>query len=435
MKILQVNSRFLPAGGAEIYFYNLSKQLSKKNNIYLFFGDSKIKEKSKNGYFESLPFTAVRTPFSPYKIDNKTIENIFVNLLDKFNPDIVHFHNLKDISFNLPNIASKKNIPTILTLHSYDLICPRTDFLRPGFKLCYKGSRIKCFSCFLGFWLAKFKKNKLENTFEKIKENKNLKNNTKHYLEVLYYLFYKYHKAIENIKKNVDLFIAPSLFIKDRFIESGFPQDKIIYCRYGIFVDDLKNLKKSDSEYIRFGFIGRITEIKGVKVLIEAFNKINQKTELYICGFWNQSIKRELANLIKNQNIYLKDPIFTNQQKKDFFSKIDVLIVPSIWFENCPLVILEAFATKTPVIASDLPPLRELIEDNKTGLLFKVGNPDELAKKIRFLIHNPYMIKKMSLQIDRIKTIDENAEEMEKIYKELIRKKNENMYRCRNWVR
>ena len=90
--------------------------------------------------------------------------------------------------------------------------------------------------------------------------------------------------------------------------------------------------------------------------------------------------------------------------------------------ENSPLNIREAFMSKTPVIASDIGGLSEMIQDGETGLLFKVGDSRDLFKKIRYFIDNPIEIERMSKKIKKVKTIEENAKEMEAIYRELILK-------------
>jgi glycosyltransferase involved in cell wall biosynthesis len=101
------------------------------------------------------------------------------------------------------------------------------------------------------------------------------------------------------------------------------------------------------------------------------------------------------------------------------YSNVDVLVVPSICYESFSLVIREAFITQTPVIASDIGALTEAVQDGKTGLLFQSGNPDDLYEKIRSIIENPDLMKKFKSNIKPVKTIQEQAKEIEAIYEDL----------------
>jgi glycosyltransferase involved in cell wall biosynthesis len=101
-------------------------------------------------------------------------------------------------------------------------------------------------------------------------------------------------------------------------------------------------------------------------------------------------------------------------------AEIDVLVVPSIWHENSPLTIHEAFLAKTPVIASNIGGMAELIQDEVNGLLFKVGDVADLREKITMIVQHPDLISKLSANIGPVKTIEENAVEIEQIYGDLI---------------
>ena len=96
-----------------------------------------------------------------------------------------------------------------------------------------------------------------------------------------------------------------------------------------------------------------------------------------------------------------------------------LLVVPSIWQENAPLVIQEAFLAKTPVIASRIGGIPELVQDHRNGLLFEPGNPLDLYNKIRMIIDTPDYINKLKENIPAVKSIEEDSLELEKIYRSL----------------
>jgi len=158
--------------------------------------------------------------------------------------------------------------------------------------------------------------------------------------------------------------------------------------------------------------------------LIEAFNKVsNKNVELRIYGIYNPNsiYFRELKTRIKNTNIKFMGRF---EDVKEPYSEIDVLVVPSLCYETGgpmgPMVIREALATKTPVIASRVGSVSELSIDNVNGLLFEAKNPRDLLKKIMKIVKDQELIDKFKANIKPIKSIEEQAGEIEIIYKSLV---------------
>ncbi|MDH5174737.1 MAG: glycosyltransferase, partial [Elusimicrobiota bacterium] len=113
---------------------------------------------------------------------------------------------------------------------------------------------------------------------------------------------------------------------------------------------------------------------------------------------------------------------FDNREISSVFSKLDVLVYPSIWYENQPIAILEALLAKIPVITSNLGGMAELVQDGVTGLLFEPGNPEDLYQKMVNMIDNPQLLRKLSENPRQVKTIEKNAEELDEIYDSLLEK-------------
>jgi glycosyltransferase involved in cell wall biosynthesis len=124
---------------------------------------------------------------------------------------------------------------------------------------------------------------------------------------------------------------------------------------------------------------------------------------------------RQLKSLVKNKNIKFKGT-FDKNKVADIYKKIDVLVVPSVWFENAPLVIRNAILSKIPMITSDLPGMNFLVKDNVNGFNFKPGDSNDLKRKMLKFVSNPLLIEKFSKKMPQIKTIKENAIEHEKYY-------------------
>jgi len=110
---------------------------------------------------------------------------------------------------------------------------------------------------------------------------------------------------------------------------------------------------------------------------------------------------------------------YTHDQSADVFANIDVLVVPSLWYDF-PLVIYEAFATGTPVIATNLGGMAEAISHEASGLLFKPGDVEDLARQLRRILEEPDLLERLQAGIPPVKTIDEGVIEFEAIYRDLI---------------
>jgi len=232
--------------------------------------------------------------------------------------------------------------------------------------------------------------------------------------------------CIKNVCSVVDLFIAPSEFLRKKFIEFGISQDKIIFSQYGFKLDSFKNSKKTISSKLVFAFIGNIIPAKGIHILIKAFNRVkDNNVELKIYGkisSYKGSLAGYLHNmrrLAKNKNIRFMGG-FENKDAAKIFSGIDVLIVPSIWQENSPLVIQEAFLAKVLVIASNIGGIPELIKDGSNGLLFHTADADDLYKKMEYMIHNPHTINKFKKSTSEVKNVEDDARETADMYGKLI---------------
>lgn len=449
MKILQVvhSLPFLNLAGTEIYTHRLSLELSKRHEVYIFSRvcDTRQKEyevtqevrDGVNIYLINNTFRACDS-FEKY-YNNPEIDKRFEDMLNAVKPDIVHIQHLVFLSIGLIKEANKRGIPIIFTLHDYWLICPRWHFLKKDSLPCDKEDLKRfdeeCVEC-LGELLFITKGAKKGYFFCK----KLLPGRVINVFKDLYFLFMRRmrdnsgfmfklkdrEKNMRGVLDKVDMFLAPSKYARNVFIKFGMPEQKIRVSINGAADALFMDSHKTKSEKIRFAFIGTIIPAKGLHVLIEAFNGIKDEyLELKIygklysyAGF--ESYLPSLIKMAKNKNIKFMDE-FKNEDIARIFKDIDVLVVPSIWHENAPLVIQEAFLSKTPVIASGIGGIPELINGGMNGLLFKPGDANDLRKKIEYIIDNLSLIQEFRKNMPKIKNIEENAAEIERIYADLIK--------------
>ncbi|MGH7801327.1 MAG: glycosyltransferase [Thermodesulfobacteriota bacterium] len=459
MKIVQVIHGFPPynTAGSEVYTYNLSRELAKKDEVYVFYriADPEREEYEMSlGTYDGLNVCTVNNTFKYCDSFEKTYRNDIISkkfgsFLDEVKPDIAHFGHVTCLSTTLIEEAKKRKIPVVFTLHDFWLFCQLGQLLKRDLSLCHGPIDSECARC-LAPQLAI--KGGVRKAFELLKRTvPNFQNRTRpsswlrtgleKILRKIYrqytkafFLFQKDAKAqiqkrtthIKEMCSLVDLFIAPSTFLLGKFIEFGIPGYKIIYYDYGFNMSLLHNFSKVYSQKIRFGYIGTFIPSKGVHVLLEAFNSIkSQNTELRIHGkFLPYHLGFEdypdyLRSLGKRDNI-LWFGEYDNKDIAGILSEIDILVVPSIWHENSPLTIHEAFMAQIPVITSNIGGMAELVQNRVNGLLFQVGDSKDLAKKMQMVIDDPGLIERLRKNINPVIPIENHALAIREIYRSLV---------------
>ena len=226
--------------------------------------------------------------------------------------------------------------------------------------------------------------------------------------------------------RDVDLFLAPSPFLRGRMIEFGLPAGRVIESDYGMRTDLLQPFRRKPSTAVRFGYIGSLVPHKGVHLLVEAFRKValngaSRRAVLKIHGnpSWYPDYAGKLRAAAAGAPIdFLGE--FDNQGAAEIFAGLDVLVVPSVWWENAPITIHEAILTGTPVIASNLGGMADFVRHGENGLLFKAGDADDLARQIEWVVADPSRLDALRQPTVPIKTMAQDAADMERRYLELL---------------
>ncbi|MDD4082620.1 MAG: glycosyltransferase, partial [Sphaerochaetaceae bacterium] len=231
-------------------------------------------------------------------------------------------------------------------------------------------------------------------------------------------------KKIKKHLSYVDLFTGPSNFIKSRYTEFGIPKIKYLASENGQKVFKAIEPPKRSNNNFRLVYIGQINNFKGIQILLKSMKLLEQyqKITLDIHGkFQNMPDFNSSIMTIINS---LKSVTFHGPYSQDKLPKIlsnyDVLIVPSIWWENSPLVIQEGFMARLPIICSDIGGMAEKVHDQLDGLHFKTGDSKDLSKKILYLFNNQKILTQFKSNIPKVKSIEDNRTELEEIYSKLI---------------
>ncbi len=403
MKILQVNKFFYRRGGAETHFFDLCNLLEKHGHEVIHFSTQDL---------QNLP-----SPYSKFFIKHfemrgvkglykkaKTFSHLLYStdaaqkieeLIKETRPDIAHLHNIYyHLSPSILPILKKYKIPVVMTLHDYKLACPNYKMFTEG-KTCERCKTHKYYNAILHKCI-----------FDEIMPSIGAA------VEI------SFHKLWGVYEKNIDLFISPSNFLKEKMIDWGQKANKITVLQNFV---SIKNLPLPPlGNYLLY--FGRLTEEKGLLYLVEAMKLLPEK-ELRIAGTGPLQKKLEQAIQGMNNIKLLGYKEETELQKEILGAKI--IVAPSIWYENCPLSVLEAMSYGKIVLASIIGGMTELVKDRQSGFLHAPGNPKSLANAIKSIWNNEEYLKGVAEQAQKQMVENNDPEKyyqnLMKIYKKVLR--------------
>ena len=292
----------------------------------------------------------------------------FAAILDAERPDLVHVHNaFMVISPSIYSACSERGIPVVKTLHNFRLLCPRASFFRNGgvceecldhslFRSvlhgCYRDSRPA--TAAVASMLAT-------------------------------------HRALGTYQKSVTRFIVLTHYAREKFIRAGFPANKLVV--KANFVDPDPGEKLAAGEYALF--IGRLDQTKGTRVLLDAWKRLPAKYPLHVVGDgpdreWMEAQVRES----RLSEVTFRGRL-SHAEALEAVKGARFTVMPSTWYETFGLCIIESFACGTPVLCSRLGAMSEIVDDRVTGLHFRPGDPEDLAKKVEWAWSHPLALTSM----------------------------------------
>jgi glycosyltransferase involved in cell wall biosynthesis len=230
----------------------------------------------------------------------------------------------------------------------------------------------------------------------------------------------------------VDHIIAPTRLTRDLLASNGVEANKIEISHYGIDTSDVLNApgNRNLPPPLRVGFIGTLAPHKGCDILIRAFKGLPSELGATLTIYGNlerfESFVNKLRELAGEDERITFAGTFPSERIGHILAEMDVLVVPSRWYENTPLVVYSAFAAKTPVVATDLGGLSEVVEHEGNGLLFELENVGDLTRQLRRLGERPGLLEKLRAGIGPVKTVEENVDELEGLYGTLVAEKTRN---------
>lgn len=406
MKILYVLHDFFPRfyGGTERYVLNLSKQMQRMGHsvTVLTYGVEDPSESFpasmddilyKSYVYEGIPIISIRHKLVPgdigFMIVDEKIEYAITKIIETKVFDVMHIAHPMRMACCY-RAAHKLNIPVVLTLTDFWLLCPRGRFYKPDYSLCNSpDSGEKCITeCGVNSSIT------------------------------------ERYKDAKKLFEEVDVLISPSRFLIGCYKFNGWTRN-ITHINHGVDYKYVKPLAPVDKErdIISFGYTGVVARFKGVDVLVNAFREVNSPgiaLKIYGNCIWEPAFSQELAAAVEEDKRIRLMGKYDHSELPRVMSEIDITIVPSTTLESYGLVVVESMAYGVPVIASDIVgSAYEFIEHGKNGMVFSVQKPSELTDIIKQISDQPSIVETLKSNISPPPRLEEEAFMVESIYKRL----------------
>ncbi len=419
LRVLQVIHQFLPrhTAGTEIYCSDLSFALARRGHAVRVLSAAPARddigttvqwEGDQGIVVDRIPAGRSYRRLQSVggfidRFDNPDARTVIRDVLERRRPDVVHVQHLLYLSAELIPECRARGIPVVVTLADYWFICHRVRLERRDGRLCEGPARgWNCCQCLNTGPLGRSHLNPAA-----VAAN-----------------LYRYAYLVRQLNK-ADRILAPSAFLRDMMVRNGVDAARIAVCDYGTVdppataLEALTNRKLH--EPVRFGFLGSLLHHKGTHVLIEAFNQLPPASaELHLFGTVpDPPYADALARQARHDGVRWRGAL-PHDQRWRALAEIDVLVVPSIWYENSPLTIHEALVAGVPVVGSAMGGIPELVAHERTGLIYPALDAGALAACLRRVVDDPARVGRWRAAITRPKTMDAHIEEIEGLYRELV---------------
>ncbi len=440
MRVLFVTHFYLPEGtaGVEVYTHTLARALQAVGHEVRVvcatrwgqgsrYWNGAVSDVHEGVAVERLAFNWTLAPRPlDYLYDNPVAAAHCRQLMEEWRPDVVHITSCYTLSASVIEAARALGVPILLQLHDYWFICPRHTLLRWDDTVCADPvTAADCQRCMLGDakayrWPRKVVSEAMTlNLIEAIGQVDaatrlpGMRGIVGHFDRRRSYLLASIAEC--------DAVVATSEYLKRRHEMAGVPEGRIEVIRHGSHVTFDAPRRAPSSATLRIGYVGTLSPIKGVHVLIEAFQRLDQgRATLQIHGpLRDDAYTARLRALAAGNPAIEFRGRFERVETLNMLRGMDVLVVPSVWYENSPLVIREAFAAGVPVIISRHGALPEMVREGVDGLLFHPGDADDLARQLRRLLDDPQLLPQLQAGVEPPRPLAAEIDEILDRYRRL----------------
>jgi GT2 family glycosyltransferase/glycosyltransferase involved in cell wall biosynthesis len=366
---------------------------------------------------------------------NASIAKAVARVIDEHRPEVAHIHHLTNLSTMIVDELAMRRIPSIVTLHDYWLMCHRGQLLDTAFKPCNGPDPASCGRCLgpaasagaLTFAAARAARVLVRSSAlpRPLRTAADLFAGTAASSGAATQEAVKRLGHMRDVCEKVSHFIAPSQYLRDRFVEFGIPSTKITLSPYGFDHAPFRKLTRTSSDRLRIGFFGSLMVSKAPHVLLDAAGRLppgRMSIDLFgahTAYHGDDSYRAHLTSHFPQAGVRFHGAI-PHDGVAAAFASIDLLAVPSIWPENSPLVIQEAFLAGVPVVASRIGGIPEAVAEGVNGLLVRPDDPDDLARALRRFLDEPGLLDALRRGIPRVRSIRDDAEAVRALYRESI---------------
>jgi glycosyltransferase involved in cell wall biosynthesis len=368
-------------------------------------------------------------------------------VLGDFQPELLHVHNLLNLSLEVPALARRRGIPVVATLHDHTLSCPsggqRVHVAEAH--TCVEIDFERCARCFaqspfagqmavgrrtaqlpippIALRAARAFRGRFPNAAATF-AGRIARTRAPRPVEIRRRLAYALQLA-----ESVDLFVAPSQALADEHRRLGFPGAKLRISDYGFppLAAVGERFARDPHSPLSIGFVGTLAWHKGVHVLLEAAARLPRDSfEIHVFGSLDTfpDYVTSLRRLADGLPVNFRGG-FEPRDAARVYAELDVVVVSSLWPENSPLVIHEAFQAGVPVVGARVGGIPALLEQGRAGLLYDPFSPDELARVLASLAGSRDLLAGLAARIPAVKPIEQDAAEWDSIYTDLRRKRPE----------
>lgn len=351
------------------------------------------------------------------------------SFLQTCKPDLVHIMHTYRLSASVIEVYRRHKLSIIYTATDFWFLCPLIQLRDVDNNDC-RGPRDKASNCIYCF----FKQNNTPaascgSSVSSRQIDEIVANETNADLKRFYASITAFQRPrLENLVSKLNQIyriLVPTDTMKELLVENGVDEKKIQKFPFALQDNQLRPdcPRKELNGTLSISYIGTIIEHKGVHILIKAFKKMrNVNATLKIYGDTSivPAYYKHLQELIDNDPSIQFMGTFPNDRISEVMDHTDVLVVPSIWYENTPLVILSAFASHVPVVATDVGGLTEMVKHDKNGLTFPKGDSDELARQLMRFFDEPELLKRLSEGIPSIFSMTDYINGLMDLYKQAI---------------
>ena len=356
---------------------------------------------------------------------NPVAVRLFRRYLDKKKFDLVHVFHLRYLGVGALNELRVLGIPVVVNLMDFWALCPRYTLLRSDGVLCDgpPDNGLGCIGCInpnLGKLVANLElADALTDIFEFDAKLPDFTGTPARLAKA----FVGRREVIFDSLQSAAAVVAPSRFLRQMFEKNGVPKGVLRHIPYGVDPSRLGGHKKKwkdMGEVLNIGYVGSITQHKGLHVLIPALRAIKgDHWKLHVHGNLDThpAYSEEVLDLADQDPRIVFHGAFKPKDLGKTLQTLDLLVVPSIWYENTPFSVLEGQMMGLPILASNLGGISELVIHRKNGFLFKAASQRSLTIQLKKILADPNQLKSLELR-QQVRTLEQNTDDFVELYEE-----------------